>query len=346
MPHSSGGGSHSSGSHSSSFHSSGSHSSRGSSTIQTSYIAAANKYPGAKRYIYFENNMPVFVWADYDVTKDHRSRGRIVKLIVALIFWVLSVLHSIHNPSELEWTEKELEAAGSNTYLINDKADIFKDTSGLAQALEEFYQLTKIRPAIITVEEQSWINNYDSMEVFAYDMYVNIFDDEKHWLLIYSVPPLTDDNFENWKWEGMQGDYTDPILTTDETSAFNKNLHKMLLDRNSYSVEEAFEQAFRDLNKTVMSIYIPLEAIISDIVTLVIILLFFFFAGGGFHPVREKIYRTATLCPENFKDYDNCEYCGTKYLIGFHKKCPSCGAPLKAHDYTTDAQGNITAIIN
>mgnify|MGYP006918993212 CR=1 FL=1 len=65
MPHSSGGGSHSGGSHSGSGFSSSSSSSGGSSAKHIKHTS----FPGARRYVYYENYRPVYVYADYDIRK-------------------------------------------------------------------------------------------------------------------------------------------------------------------------------------------------------------------------------------------------------------------------------------
>lgn len=59
MPHSSGGGSHSGGSHSGSGFSSSSSSSGGSSAKHIKHTS----FPGARRYVYYENYRPVYVYA-------------------------------------------------------------------------------------------------------------------------------------------------------------------------------------------------------------------------------------------------------------------------------------------
>ena len=63
MPHSSGGGSHSGGSHGGSHHSS----SRGSSGRSFKRVSNS-KFPGSKRYLYYRNNAPVFVYSNYDLS--------------------------------------------------------------------------------------------------------------------------------------------------------------------------------------------------------------------------------------------------------------------------------------
>lgn len=69
MPHSSGGGSHSGGSHSGSGFSGSSSSSGGSSAKHIKHTS----FPGARRYVYYENYRPVYVYADYAIYFDRHS---------------------------------------------------------------------------------------------------------------------------------------------------------------------------------------------------------------------------------------------------------------------------------
>lgn len=87
MPHSSGGGSHSGGSHSGSGFSSSSSSSGGSSAKHIKHTS----FPGARRYVYYENYHPVYVYADYDIRKGTAS-GKFFSILgsaVSLLFGIM-----------------------------------------------------------------------------------------------------------------------------------------------------------------------------------------------------------------------------------------------------------------
>lgn len=86
MPHSSGGGSHGGGSH----HSSSSHSSshRSSSGGSSSRIRTSRTYfPGARRFVYYRNGVPNYVYSDTDL-----SKGPSKLRFLMLIFYVPFVL--------------------------------------------------------------------------------------------------------------------------------------------------------------------------------------------------------------------------------------------------------------
>lgn len=117
-----------------------------------------------------------------------------------------------------------------------------------------FYNRTGISPAVITVENSDWQGYYSDLENYAYDLYVNHFADESHWLIVYSTPDgySSSDGFEDWYWEGMQGNDTDDVLTKSVTNSFNDELQKNLTARTRYTVSSAISTSFDDLTPTVM----------------------------------------------------------------------------------------------
>lgn len=129
---------------------------------------------------------------------------------------------------------------------IEDNIGVIDNYEYLNTTLGEFQELTGICPYIITVYDSDWESHYSSLENYSYDLYVNHFYDEQHFLIVYSEPAVYEsDGFVDWSWEGMQGDDTDSIITSGKFSEFQGDLQRYLL-MNDYTVGEAFEQAFRN----------------------------------------------------------------------------------------------------
>ncbi len=339
MPHSSGGGSHGGGSHGGSHHSSSRSHSSGSSGPSNKVSNKA--FPGAKRYVYFENKAPVFIYSNYNIHKRRTGERLYVIFSYLLIMTFVSAIGIFpfaHFPKKLD------TSTYTSTIEIADTIHIIDDKAGLAASLKEFQDETGITPALITVHNEDWEKNYVSLEAYAYDLYVNAYPDEMHWLIVYSEPTDPDPDFNDWKWEGMQGDDTDDILGDRETSLFNRTLHDNLLRRSQYTVDEAVSNAFDTLTPVAMKKYIPKGAIIP-LAVINGFLLFFCLISLDLHPKKERLYRKAVECPEQFVDQEACEYCGGIYIVGLNTTCPSCGAPVKPHDYTVDKEGNVTNII-
>lgn len=223
MPHSSGGGSHSGGSHSGSGFSSSSSSSGGSSAKHIKHTS----FPGARRYVYYENYRPVYVYADYDIRKGTAS-GKFFSILgsaVSLLFGIMLLAMCYDKP-------QKMDTSPSYHCEIKDTAGVIDDMDKVQNAIVDFYDETGIPVEIMTVNNEDWQGSYSKLEDFAYDMYVTEFDDEEHWLVVYSEPASPDPDFNDWYWEGMQGDDTDNIITVDVADDF-KDLMQKYLTANS-----------------------------------------------------------------------------------------------------------------
>lgn len=321
MPHSSGGGSHGGGCHGGSSHSS-------SGSGRNSRRAGSRSFLGSTRYVYYEKSKPVYVYADYDITKKRSPlRYLILLFYVPFIFAISSMLLGAYrNPIKLKQDY-------NGSIVIEDKISVIEDEAKLRDSLSAFYDKTGISPAVITVYNEDWQNNYSNLENYAYDLYVNKFADEKHWLIVYSEPVQGDGSFNNWYWEGMQGDDTDPIITEKLAGSFTNNLHKLLLANSRYTVSEAIQEAFNKLTPTIMNSSMDLSALGMAVLVMTFICFHAYFMVG-FNPKGKK-YRTAMKCPTTVKE-DICEYCNGVYVIGTCISCPHCGAPVKPHEWTVN----------
>lgn len=223
MPHSSGGGSHSGGSHSGSGFSSSSSSSGGSSAKHIKNTS----FPGARRYVYYENYRPVYIYADYDIRKGTAS-GKFFSILgsaVSLLFGIMLLAMCYDKP-------QKMDTSPSYSCEIVDCAGVIDDADMVQSAIDDFYDETGIPVEVMTVNNEDWQGSYSKLEDFAYDMYVTEFDDEEHWLVVYSEPTSPDPDFNDWYWEGMQGDDTDNIITVDVADDF-KDLMQKYLTANS-----------------------------------------------------------------------------------------------------------------
>lgn len=243
MPHSSGGGSHSGGSHSGSGFSSSSSSSGGSSAKHIKHTS----FPGARRYVYYENYRPVYVYADYDIRKGTAS-GKVFSILgsaVSLLFGIMLLAMCYDKP-------QKMDTSPSYSCEIVDCAGVIDDADMVQSAIDDFYDETGIPVEVMTVNNEDWQGSYSKLEDFAYDMYVTEFDDEEHWLVVYSEPASPDPDFNDWYWEGMQGDDTDNIITVDVADDFKDLMQKYLTANSRYDVSSAIAAAFDETTPNVM----------------------------------------------------------------------------------------------
>lgn len=285
MAHRSGGGSHSGGHHSGGGgHHGGSHGGGGSRAPRYS-----NKpFPNSKRLRYFDRHgRERFIFAS-----EIPDKWGILVLIIKLLPFVFPVLCGVIiflslfiiliPPEPLKPVYMPTDVH------IMDEAGLIDNEDSLESVLQKFEDKTGISPYVMTVYDEDW-ENYDELYDYAYNIYIDTFSDEQHFLIVYSEPENAAElDFVDWSWEGVQGDETDRILTESKSERFGNDLHNNFL-RNDISVGEAFESAFKEsltyimtnLNKKEMLTWILVTVIWNTVV---------FFAVAGV--IRSYIIRS------------------------------------------------------
>ena len=333
MPHSSGGGSHGGGSHHSS---GGSHRSSGGSGGGSRIRTSTVYFPGARRFLYYKNGQANYVYSNTDLSKPP-SKLRYVFLIFYIPFFFAVIMML----SQAFQVPSKLSVDYDPTIVIEDNIGAVSDESALREAMKDFYNETGITPALITDSNSAWKGKYSSLENYAYDLYVNRFYDEKHWLIVFTTAQ-GEDGFKDWYWEGMQGDDTDGIISSSIANKFTNDIQTLLL-RNDGDVGKSVEEGFEALTPTIMDARFDGETLVFAIFILVFICIHAFFMVF-FRPNANK-YKGAKEVPldiapaqtaNNTVTYKqaSCTYCGGTYTVGSCNACPHCGAPIKPEEYT------------
>lgn len=271
--------------------------------------------------------MPHVVYADYDVTTDQSAFALfIMGAVMFFIFGMTMLLPAV--VALLPPVKKTMKY--DTEIIIEDNAGIITraEEKELMKELEEFQDLTGITPAFYTVYNEDWTKKYKKLEYYAYDLYVDEFEDEKHWLIVYSEPKNPDQYFNDWYWEGMQGDDTDSILSRKKTEIFNSSFQKNLLKRDKMTVAEALTGSFDDFNKVVMTKNKDdwMMTVVFGIVSLVANGAGVLFIVFGVRSRKQK--KTAFECNDEVIRQAKCEYCGGVYIVGHHTNCPHCQAQI------------------
>ena len=328
MPHSSGGGSHGGGSFS------GGHSFSGGSGSRSSpsYPRISRTYhTGYHRYVIYHDSRPDYFYSRSPITqKDTKPNlaGPIFMLVIAFVILGIFLAASYQTPRKLALTY-------DTAVHVSDRAGVLaaQDEALLTDVFTRFRDETGITPAFLAVPPSEWKGRYTSFSNFAYDAYVNLFSDESHWLICYAGDPSKD--FDDWVWEGMQGDSTDGILTEQVTDRFTKGVQKYLTARTRYSVGQAVSQGMEDILPGLMKPGFRFDS--GDLGGMLLGFGFFFLSGlitlisalGQARQAKDKI--GAVRCPTDQGQVleDTCEYCGGVYVHGLHIQCPHCGAAVK-----------------
>ncbi len=219
MPHSSGGGSSGGGFH-------GGSSSGSSNHISTHYFAGARRY----RRFYTDGRPDEYVYANSKPGKT--GIGALVMIAVMGVIFMMACGLSVFTDKP-----KFLVPKYQDDPVVHDDIGVMeeKDKDELLTLMRQYNQLTGICPVIYTTFDEEWNKDYKNLEKFAYDKYVSNFSDEQHWVFVYSIPAdaaefqpgglVTSSEF---KWEAIQGDETDNILTESAFENIGKAIQKDL----------------------------------------------------------------------------------------------------------------------
>ena len=220
MPHSSGGGSSGGGFHGGS--------SSGGNRVSTHY------FPGARRYRrYYSDGRPdEYIYATSKPTRTGIS-AIVILAIMGIIFMGASLFSAFTNKPRF------IVPVYSDEPAIHDVVGVMEDSDKkqLLSLIKEYNKLTGICPVIYTTFDEEWNREYASLEKFAFDKYVSNFSDEQHWVFVYSIP-AQDTKFNpdglvtssEFKWEAIQGDDTDPIITESAFNSIGRTIQRDLKD--------------------------------------------------------------------------------------------------------------------
>lgn len=267
MPHSSGGGhsgGHSSGGHGGSFGGHGRSGSGGSVHYSKRYFTGARLY----RYGRHRNK---YMWcsSDIDEAKAISIRAILFILLVATLLFCKKIVETDMFNYSL-FTGMKLTSQGlvpekivsaydyipsikdEHGYISEGKAELLNTLSEIKEKTGITVQILTIRSDEILEENDMYTNGYirtSALEKYAYNKYLELFKDEKQWLIVYEVD-AEDPNV--WEFHGMQGDDTDPILTWWITYCFNAKLTKNLEADEPVGI--AFNNALTELKEKTMQV--------------------------------------------------------------------------------------------
>ena len=328
MPHSSGGGSHGGGSHGGGH--GGSHGGSGSSGPRIS----RSRFSGSRRYVTYHNGEPRYFYA----SKNFNPKFDPKRLLIGIFYIPFLIFIFLSFKSIIPIVPKNY----NHNIVITDDADVIADEWELRESLDRFMEKTGVTPSVVTVYDDMWAGK--TLEEYAYDRYLSEFNDEMHWLIVYSKPKIyTSTGYVDWKWEGMQGDDTDPVLKERETQKFNSYLQRLLEDDTKNvgtSIAESFDYITNSFSR-----FPNLSALVMPLFMLGFILFHAYFMLG----LNELKYRKAVPAPEegiddpideayggyeikdkiadiaSSKSEKMCPYCGG-YFSSNLTRCPHCNA--------------------
>lgn len=257
MPHSHGGGSSGGfggGGGGGGFRSGGSRRSSGPRYSKNRY------FPGARRY-YYINPLGARCYFYYGgVPKRQTVASVVVPLVVALFILVIVTVALLVNTVPFKLGASRCTYNGT---FIEDPDNFFSDTDEqtLKTSLNAFYKKTGIEPYVYVFDtkrmpELETAGSYSGanlLERFAYDKYLDLFDDEGHYLIVMALETDDEGKIAEWMWIDMAGDNTDRIIDNDAFDDFQRSMQYYLgADQTSKAV--AVSKAFDESTKTIMKL--------------------------------------------------------------------------------------------
>ena len=233
MPHSSGGGSHGGGFHG------GSHGGSGRSNhVSTHYFAGARRF---RRY-HRSTGQDEYVYAVSRPKKTGLFSIIVIALMGAMFLFAMGAGMRPETPKALNGC--------FDTPAVHDDADLFENDDRLLGTMKAYYETTGICPVIYTVYNEQWTDSYSNLESYTFSKYVDNFSDEKHFVIVYSIPgtqasPLRKGEITvpDYSWEAVQGDDTDLLITEATFRMFGRLVQGDLEKGTDPAL--AFDSAFK-----------------------------------------------------------------------------------------------------
>ncbi len=203
-----------------------------------------------------------------------------VFLIVFMLFFGLFTAGFFKALKEKTGTPEKLSTYCQNRDShIEDYADTIGNKSKLEESLKSFEKKTGICPYVITVNNEEWSLDFED---FSFSLYEKTFGlNEDHFLVVYSEPESdTQSQFNDWYWEAIQGDNTDPIITEKKFDKFKTELQAYLEDSNNTcgdAMIKAFDHSgdyFMEANDSSGTVPLIIVGAVFLIIPVIVLILF------------------------------------------------------------------------
>ncbi len=295
-----------------------------------------------------------FIYSDGD-PRQLRLTDSFSSLFLALCFSLLSIFVASQGAFETYKPSKLTADTSQYSVTIDDSGGLLGDTGKLEASLGKFKEATGVTPVVKTVYNETWRDEYDSLEDYAYDLYLSEFADETHWLIVYAEPEDKDatlstdfitqskdalkgvksdvpNGYDLFYWEGMQGDDTDSVMPASFVSEFNVNFQRKL-EAEEASVADSLSETFDLLTEKLSTPVFRLGNPAYFVGGLIFLPFVAAFAYKGISTIYDwavgKRYKevNAEIVDGRPQVY-HCPSCGGEYPVSTYAKCPHCGFNL------------------
>lgn len=185
---------------------------------------SSKPFVGARMYYYFDLHGARHFFYYSGIPQKRSISGLIVSTVVALLIFSIFLFASIYIivPRKLKPSKCEFYPS-----YVHDESGLFSgsDINYLNESLEKFYKETGIQPFVYVVSYDDVPDvfkpvNKNNLHDYAYDIYLDTFNDEGHCLILYALNVEDDSGI----WIEMTGDDAQTVFNDDDFKVFQKDL--------------------------------------------------------------------------------------------------------------------------
>ena len=262
----------------------------------------------------------VYTNAGGNLTGAKKSKviASIIGFVAALGGLAVGFFAGWHNPTKLATNYDTFIAIQDNVSLLSAK-----EKKAVTATFTKFLNVTGITPSFVSITNETWKAHYSRLTDYAYDKYLSSFKDESHWLIVYAEDQNVDKG--NWAFEGMQGNDTANVLTTQVTDSFNQKFTAAVA--GDKTVGAALNESFEAILPGIMDTYWRLElgmwifVVVWEGLTL-------FVAIKSLVELAQMNGIENAIEIEDGVAMKNCPFCHTPYPDGKIARCQKCGRLL------------------
>ena len=114
----------------------------------------------------------------------------------------------------------------------------------LRESMDRFLEETGVPPAVITVSEEVWQQTHRNFRSYSKDRYSQLFEDNTHLLIVYTVPESSRGSLSpgDWEFECITGDLAEPSINPPLADRFARKIYDLLCEEDGPG--QAFCEAF------------------------------------------------------------------------------------------------------
>ena len=169
---------------------------------------------------------------------------------ISAFFWgvVVCVISGIFFCFLMSPIPQKIALPANSQVQVVDDAGVIGDKSELETTLQNFQDKTGITVMVYLTNEETWSAEFDTLKAYAKSCYLNKFEDEKHWVVVYS------DGTDGITIASCRGVGTSKLLKDKYVENFEIQLKKYLYNKSAYTAEQAFAKAFDETATNAMKV--------------------------------------------------------------------------------------------